>query len=139
MLLAVLRCYSPNWNPDDFILRMGFETDAVWHKGEAGRRGKPLDNSGCNLTITDAESLKELEDDIRTFVEEYFEDLKGLSSEGVTLGLDIGVTVGDSKQYSVSIYISPEDMALFSRAGIGVTFSAYPTSDEANEEVTENV
>lgn len=139
MLLAVLRCYSPNWYPDDFIQKMGFETDAVWHKGDVGRRGKPHDDSGCNLTITDAESLKELEGDIRTFVQEYSDELTRLNSAGVTLDLDIGVTVGDSKQFSVSIYISPDDMALFSAVGIGVTFSAYPTSDEANEDETDNV
>ena len=139
MLLAVLRCYSQNWNPDEFIQKMGFDTDAVWHKGEIGRRGKPHDDSGCNLTITDAQSLKELEDNIRTFVQEYSDELTRLRSTGVTLDLDIGVTVGDSKQFSVSVYISPDDMALFSKVGIGVTVSAYPTSDEANEDEPNNV
>jgi len=139
MLLAILRCYSPNWNPDDFIQRMGFETDAVWHKGEIGPRGKPRDDSGFSLAITDALSLKELKDDVRTFVQEYSDDLTRLSSAGVTLDLDIGVTVGDSEQFAVSIYISPDDMALFSKVGVGVTFSAYPTSDEANEDQTDNV
>jgi hypothetical protein len=47
--------------------------------------------------------------------------------------LSLGVTVGDSVQYIVSIDFSSTELLEIATLGIALSITAYPTSDEAND------
>lgn len=55
------------------------------------------------------------------------------------LGLDgelsVGITVGDSAQFTAHIELSSDDMVKLGSIGIALSIAAYLTSDEADEPV----
>jgi hypothetical protein len=54
-----------------------------------------------------------------------------MRAEGWEAEIDVGVTVGDSAQYTVTISVEPSLLDLLGSLGVSLCFSAYPTSDDA--------
>jgi hypothetical protein len=127
--LAVLRVFSEALRTTDVVRILGAEPDATWQKG-----GKSSD-SGANFCVSDAESMDQLVADIREFVGNRRSELAEIAGLNTTLELDIGIAVGSSDQYTATLPFEASDLKLLADSGIRLVFSAYPTSDEADNEV----
>jgi hypothetical protein len=107
--------------------------ESTWRKGDRRRNGALWEVSGFSATIADAASPVELIDALRDFLAE-------CSSRGIVLGergleaqVSVGVTVGEAKQYVACIDLPRALLAALAACGVSLAFSAYPTSDGANE------
>jgi hypothetical protein len=96
------------------------------------RRGGHHSSAGFNATVADALNPDEMIVAIRNF-------FAMCKEQGVTFGrpslsaeLSVGVTVGDSDQFTASVALSASDIQLLGSLGIALSVTAYPTSDEAN-------
>lgn len=132
MKLAILRIHGVHCLPEEVVRHFEEEPDSVWRAGERGLRGKTRADSGVAYCVSDASSNEELLRDIRAFVRRNESGLSELANQGLHAELDVGVSVGDSSQYTSSILFEAEDLRVFSNLGIRLVFSAYPTSDEMN-------
>jgi hypothetical protein len=102
-----------------------------WKKGETRRRGGVYEISGFNANVvSDAENPSSLVEEIRGFLNRCLSKRILFSSSDLSAQLDIGVSVGASKQFTASVVFSPEDLESFSKLGLELSVSAYPTSDD---------
>jgi hypothetical protein len=131
MKLAVLRLRSPTAAPERVAAVIGVAEDSIWRAGEKTFRGQVLEDSGVSFVVSDAETVRQLTDEVRAFFQSRREAFPRLAADGWEAELDVGVTVGDSAQYTASVSLDPSLLALLGSLGVSVKFSAYPTSDEA--------
>jgi len=129
MRSAVLRLYRSNWRPE--FAAFCAKPESVWRAGEKALLGKVHSDSGAIFSVSDAPTIQRLLSDIREFFEFNGANVGALVAEGVVAELDVGVTVGDSEQFTASIPFEPADLSLLAKLGISLRVSAYPTSDEA--------
>lgn len=108
--------------------------DTEWKKGENKRNGNTYNSSGFSVTIADASSPGELTDQILAFLDKCKNSAIAFSAPELKAELDIGVTVGESQQFVASVEFSPPDLMLCAECGITLSITAYPTSDEANDD-----
>lgn len=132
MKLAVLRIHGAHCLPEEVVLHFEEEPDSVWRAGERMLRGKTRADSGVVYCVSDASSNEELLRDIRAFVRRNESGLSELASQGLCVEIDVGVSVGDSSQYTSSVLFEAEDLRVFGNLGISLVFSAYSTSGEIN-------
>lgn len=109
------------------ILRL--EADATWQKGEPKRRGGHHSSAGFNTTIADASSPDEMIGAIRNFFAMCKKQGVTFVRPGLSAELSVGVTVGDSDQFTASVALSVSDIQLLGSLGIAFNVTAYPTSD----------
>ena len=103
-----------------------------WKKGETRRLGGVYEISGFNADVVDdAENPSSLVEEIREFLNRCLSKRILFSSSELSSQLDIGVSVGASQQFTASVVFSPEDLESFSKLGLELSVSAYPTSDGA--------
>ncbi|XXT20253.1 hypothetical protein WME94_01625 [Sorangium sp. So ce429] len=122
---------------DDYLRRHGFAPDAVWHVGDRTTTGRILEKSGFNLGIGDATSADALVQEFRAWVRSNRSALLELRQHGAAAEVDVGMTVGSSAQFTASIALAPEDLALLAEVGLSYRVSAYPCDDSDDEGTTE--
>lgn len=132
MNLATLRVSGVDAALDTLKKTLSLEYDAQWNKGDIRRNGHKQESSGFNSTIADAENPVELLRLIRVFLAQCKEKSVVFSKLNLEAELDIGFSVGDSKQFFASVEFSPPELLSFAESGLSLSVSAYPTSDEAN-------
>lgn len=134
MNLATLRVEGDEATLLSLVNRLGLDIDTSWRKGEPQRRGGEHQSSGFCATVADAENPNEMLRRIRDFMKKCRAAEISFMSEGLSAELAVGVTVGDSEQFVAFVDLSVADLASLGELGIGLSFAAYPTSDEANAE-----
>ncbi|WP_437927949.1 hypothetical protein WMF37_01500 [Sorangium sp. So ce291] len=132
--MAVLRVSGRRFEVDDYLRRHGFAPDAVWHAGDRTRRGQTREDSGFSLDIGDAASADALIQGFRAWVRSNRSALLELRQHGVAAEVDVGMTVGSSAQFTASIALAPEDLALLAEVGLSYRVSAYPCNDSDDED-----
>jgi len=131
MRSAILRLSGADWDPAEAVLSIGRAPNTLWRKGERQRGGSPHEDSGCSFLVSRAEDAPELTSDVQQFFRTNGPLVAEFTSGGVEADLDIGVTVGTSKQYTASVSFEPDDLKTFAELRVRLTLSAYPMSDEA--------
>ena len=106
--------------------------DSTWRKGDVRRSGAQWEVAGFSATIVDAVTPAELEKGLRDFLTQCGAHRVIFALPEIEANLSIGVTVGDSQQFIASIDLSPELLSAMAACGVSVSFTAYPTSDEAD-------
>jgi hypothetical protein len=106
--------------------------ESEWVKGDARRNGRVYEDSGFDLTIADVETPGELVEKVRAYLAVC--RVRGLTFAvpSISAELRVGFSVGDSRQFIGSVDFSLSDLRDFAELGIGLSVTAYPTSDEAN-------
>ncbi|HTN88866.1 MAG TPA: hypothetical protein VL242_34550 [Sorangium sp.] len=135
--LAVIRVSGRLFEVDDYLRRHDFAPDAVWHAGDHTRRGQAREDSGFSLGIGDAASADALVQAFRAWVRSNRSALLELRQLGAAAELDVGMTVGSAAQFTASIALAPEDLALLAEVGLSYRVSAYPCDDADDEGTTE--
>jgi hypothetical protein len=113
--------------------RLGLRPEQEWKQGEKSRAGTLHRSSGYSSTIADVSTPANLLSAIRAFIAKCQENATTFSN--VRAELSIGVAVGDSEQFMALIEFSPSDLQAIAALGLTLSIAAYPTSDEANNEV----
>ncbi len=72
--------------------------------------------------------------EVENFITTNEEKIAQFTNSGLGADLDIGVTVGDSEQFTAYLTFGAAFLNRLSRIGVSLSLSAYPTSDEANED-----
>jgi len=130
MRVAVLRVSGADLDPDAYVKRHGFTPDIIWRAGEPDRLGRVRSKSGFNLSIGDAVSAAALVKQVRGWVEDNMSALLALGGLGGVAVIDVGLTVGTSDQFTASVTLTPADLALLAKAGVELSVSAYPATEE---------
>jgi hypothetical protein len=109
MNLATLRVEGTESALDAFQKVFPLEQDARWSTGDRLRNGSVHSSSGFTATIADAGTPAELTSLIRAFLMHCKE--KGIVFPRLRLvaELAIGVTVGDSEQFVVTVEFAPSE------------------------------
>lgn len=131
MKVAVLRLSSRTNSPESAADTVGVAYDSMWHAGEKTLAGAIREDSGVSFVVSDAASVRQLKEDIHEFFQTRREKLLRMRAEGREAEIDVGVTVGDSAQYTVTISVEPSLLDLLGSLGVSLCFSAYPASDDA--------
>ena len=113
--------------------QLDLKQETQWEKGGINRKGNIHSTSGFQTTIADADDTEELMNSIRSFLDKCKNRKIVFSPEIFTVELSLGFTVGDSEQYAAGVSFSPLELLMLSESNITLSFNAYPTSDEANE------
>jgi hypothetical protein len=131
MNTATLRALGSDAALDYLCNALDLSIIREWKKGETNRRGGVYEISGFNADVVDdAENPSSLVEEIREFLNSYLAKSILFSSSELSSQLDIGVSVGGSEQFTASVVFSPEDLESFSKLGLELSTSAYPTSDD---------
>ena len=129
MSVAVLRISGARFDVDRFVQNYVITPDTSWRGGVSDSVGRVRANSGFNLTIADAPSTDTLVSQMTSWLQQNEDALEALAMEGASGIVDIGLTVGTSDQFTASVVLSPTELALLNRLGLGLSVSAYPASD----------
>lgn len=132
MRSAIFRLSGADWDPAEAVLSLGCTPNTLWRKGERQRGGSTHTDSGCSFLVSRAAEAPELTSDVQQFFRTNGAVVAELTSRGLEAELDLGATVGSSKQSSTSVSFEPDDLKMFAELRIRLTLSAYPTSDEAS-------
>ena len=132
MNTATLRALGSDSALDSLRDALDLSIIREWKKGETRRLGGVYEISGFNAdVVADAENPSSLVEEIRGFLNRCLSNRILFSSSDLSSQLDIGVSVGGSEQFTASVVFSPEDLESFSKLGLELSVSAYPTSDDA--------
>jgi hypothetical protein len=133
MRIATLNITGPDTGLDGLVKHLGLSMVSRWRVGDLIYGTKTHDNSGIEFDFEDAQTSDDLVLAIRNFLRPWSSKNLSLAMYGLDGWLSVGVTVGDSKKFTAHIRFSANDMLLLGTLGIELRFTAYPTSDEANE------
>ena len=133
MRIATLNITGPDAGLDTLVKHLGLSMVSRWKFGDLIYGTKTHDNSGIEFDFEDAQTSDELVLAVRDFLRSWSTKNLSLATYGLDGWLSVGVTVGDTKQFTAHVKFSADDMLLLGRLGIDLRFTAYPTSDEANE------
>ena len=134
MNMAVLQVEGDDESLDALVTVLELVVDRRWEQGNDSRRGAKHSRSGFSVLISDAPSSKQMSEEMRGFVATCEMRCVSFTMFNVSAVLSIGVTVGDSSQYTAGLRVSTEDMAALCAIGLPLSITAYPTSDEVNAE-----
>ena len=127
--------FSSDFDVEAFLSRHEkLSPDSVWKKGEKRTLRGTHTESGFNVEIVEAHASKEaIEETLRVLnpLEKLIEELK---SHGVVSVVDFGLFVGTKRGFTSSLYFTSSELAILKSLGVDLVISAYPCSDEDEEE-----
>lgn len=132
MNLAVLRAEGPEAALRAVASALGLRAASFWREGDASPTGRLFTSTGFNCTLADASNPAALVLAIQEFARVCRES-KFVFPPEVKAELSVGVTVGDSEQFVAVVDFSANELRALGELGLGLSFAAYPTSDEANQ------
>ncbi|WP_341501459.1 hypothetical protein [Gallaecimonas sp. GXIMD4217] len=112
---------------------LALDPDSSWRQGDKIRNGKVHEDNGVGISIADANSPRELVEDILLFVARCEVSNINFKKFSLAADLSLGYTVGDSEQFAACIEFTDQDLLRLAGLGISLSVWVYPTSDEANE------
>ena len=133
MNLATLRLEGPDEAIQTVRDTLGLVADSTYKQGDPKHRGGFHSSSGLGATIADAKNPREMVAAIRKFIAKCQSRNINLAGQGLSSELAIGVTAGVSEQFVAIVDFSTSDLLSLGALGVELSFTAYPTSDEANE------
>ena len=133
MNIATLYVRGADENLDRLIEILATTGTSRWAAGDTRNRGKVHESAGIQFDLADTATPDRLIHDVRAALSSW--NAKGISliSLGLKGELSVGITVGDSAQFTAHIELSAADMVKLGSIGIALSIAAYPTSDEADE------
>jgi hypothetical protein len=134
MNLAELRIEGTEEALVNFCNQLDVHATSTWKTGDPRRGGKFFTSCGMNVEIADADNPGAMLFTIRDFLARCAAKNITLSDYGLTGELALGVTVGDSVQFVAGIGFSAADLLSLGTLEAELSFTAYPTSDEQNED-----
>lgn len=139
MNLAVWRASAPDFDVDAFLAEFPQVLPEVtsWHRGDVRVGGRVFEHSGFRVTVADAETFPAAVEDVRAFFNTRQAVLEALHARGVSSVLDFGVDVGTSQRFAACLRFSVSDLQWLARLGVELGISAYPASDDDEEEKPE--
>jgi hypothetical protein len=133
MNVATLYVSGPDESLDRLTKLLGLPETSRWKVGDPLSSGKNHQSSGIEFDLADVATPPDLVRAVRQFLGYWRTKGISLFELGLEGELSIGVTVGDSTQFTAHLEFSAHDMLMFGTVGIALSIAAYPTSDEANE------
>jgi hypothetical protein len=112
---------------------LGMPPSTTWTKGQPRRGGKVHTADGLQIMVADEKNTAELARSIQRFVAKCRERGISFKTETTSAQLSVGFTVGESQQFVAGLEFSAAELRAISECGISLSITAYPTSDEANE------
>ena len=134
MNLATLRMSGDDDALADIAKSLGLVICRKWNVGEVNRAGQARDKSSINAELADAENREELEKAIRVFFRECQAKRISFARAGLFAELDVGIGVGLEKQFTGGVGFTPSDLEIFGEIGLELKVSAYPFSDDEEQE-----
>jgi hypothetical protein len=131
MRLATIRLSGVGWEPEDAIRAFDAAPDTLWREGDSRTHGRPHEDAGCTFLVSDATCAEQLMLDVGRFLDTHAANVAGFTSRGLRAVLDVGVSVGDSRQFTASLHFTTEVLRALSELQVTLHVAAYPTSDEA--------
>jgi hypothetical protein len=133
MTIAVWRASGVTFDVDGYMRRFSaLAPDAVWRKGDVGVGGRVSADSGFNKTLFEATSPDLVSVQIVKALQEWRDAAEALVAQGVGSMLDLGIVVGGPHAFTGSVFLDVNALQLLATLKIGLTVSAYPSTDEAN-------
>lgn len=129
---VVLRVHVGPLDLDVCLARLSSEPDKVWRVGEKGLRGKLHQTSGFSVHLADGMARESVVQDAVVAFRELAEPIAQIVQGGGTAEADFGLFV--SGWQPVSLCFEPAATALFERAGVTLRVSAYPCSDDEDDD-----
>jgi len=133
MNIATLYVHGADVNLDHLTELLGSTGTSRWKVGDRMHRGKLHRCSGIAFDLADSDTPRNLVDEVRRCLSRWHAAGISLARLNLNGELSIGITVGDSAQFTAHGEFSAVDMQTLSGIGIALCIAAYPTSDEANE------
>ncbi|MBN1960882.1 MAG: hypothetical protein JW841_08040 [Deltaproteobacteria bacterium] len=132
MITVVWRIYGDNFNVDKFLsINPELSPSLVWRKGELRRGYKELMiNSGVNIPFCERETIEDVMTVVFRWLKKWRQKILTLRKRRVYSTLDFAVYVGSLKQFAVQINFHPKYLLRLAKAGVCLTVSAYPVSDD---------
>ena len=137
MNLATLRVEGIDAALAEVTETLALDICAEWKAGDTTWKVRTRTASGFNATVADAENRIELQTSIRTFLEACRTQRISFTSLGLTAQLDVGLGVCLERQFTAGVEFMPSDLAIFSEIGLELRISAYPCSDDADEDASD--
>jgi len=125
----VLRVTGNEFDPQSFVKRFGFGPDLVRRAGIPDSVGRVRSKSGFNLTIAARDSGEAFVRNICEWVDANRLALQAVEASGGSAEIDVGLSVGASGQFTVSVTWTPSQLALLAECGVDLCVSAYPSSN----------
>ncbi len=113
----------------------GIEEIKRWKCGDPKKYGGSYSTAGLRVAIPDQKSPHGLVIALRNLLAECEKRWLQFSGSDLSVKLSIGICVGDSAQYAACVGFEPDDLARLAKLRISLEVRAYPTSDQANEEL----
>lgn len=132
MNVATLRLSGIDAALDALVIALKLPVTSRVRVGDPRRVGDVHTSSGLSADIADGDNPGAMLAKVRSFLAECQKHGSELFQNGVEAELAIGVSVGDTAQYIASVDFSASEIRALANIGIGLSFAAYPTSDEAN-------
>jgi hypothetical protein len=130
---ATLRLSGSDASLDTVVAALKLNVVSRVRIGDPRRRGGVHDSASSSASLVDADTPAAMLREIRVFLGACQALGSTLFGDGVTAELSIGVSVGESVQYVSSVDFSASEIRQIANIGIGLNFTAYPTSDDVNE------
>jgi hypothetical protein len=132
MNLATLRMSGTDTSMDAIVDALKLNVVNRVQVGDPKRRGGVHDSAGLTADLVDADTPAAMLQAVRAFLNA----CEALGStpfrDGISAEISIGVGVGDSVQFVVSIDFSPAEIRQFASIGLSLNVTAYPVSDEVD-------
>ena len=109
---------------------LNLDVDREWKKGDPRRPGVVQEHAGFNACVADVDDPAALMAKLREFLVTCKARGAVLASPELSTQLDVGFSVGGSRQFSASLVFAPSDMRLLAALGIELRVSAYPVSSD---------
>jgi len=132
MNIATLYVRGADENLDRLIELLGTTATSRWAAGDPRNRGKVHESAGIQFDLADTDTPHRLIHDVRDTIFSWHAKGVSLTCLGLDGELSVGITVGDSAQFTAHIELSSDDMVKLGSIGIALCIAAYPTSDEAD-------
>lgn len=133
MNIATLYVRGADENLDRLIERLGTTATSRWAAGDPRSWGKVHESAGIQFDLADTDTPHRLIHDVRNIIFSWHAKGVSLTCLGLDGELSVGITVGDSAQFTAHIELSSDDMVTLGSIGIALSIAAYPTSDESDE------
>lgn len=130
MNFVVWRVSAPGFNVDAFVNKYRLRPESVWREGDKQRAGGKQLSSGFNLTILDSVTKSKLNQELLRYLAQQVDAFEELKDRAVSQEIDIGLTVGDSNQFTASVNVEPMLLSRLSGLGVELVVSAYPALEE---------
>lgn len=104
--------------------------DHVWRVGEKGLLNRVHETSGFNLHLAEGPAGGSVVQDAVAAFRELAEPVAALVRGGAHAEVDFGLFLDVNGVTPLSVWLEPAAAAAFERAGVTITVTAYPCSDD---------